>query len=66
MPNGPIDSLEFIIRRAISGSYNGNIYLDLCDDAWRVVEVAPRGWRVIDRPPVKFLRPAFRSAFARA
>jgi hypothetical protein len=31
MPNGPIDSLEFIIRRAISGSYNGNIHLDLSD-----------------------------------
>ena len=40
------------------GSYNGNIYLDLCDDAWRVVEVTPKGWRVVDRPPVKFLRPA--------
>jgi putative DNA primase/helicase len=40
------------------GSYNGNIYLDLCDDAWRVVEVTPKGWRVVDRPVVKFLRPA--------
>jgi putative DNA primase/helicase len=40
------------------GSYNGNIYLDLCDDAWRVAEVTPKGWRVTDRPPVKFLRPA--------
>jgi putative DNA primase/helicase len=40
------------------GSYNGNIYLDLCDDAWRAVEVTPKGWRVVDRPVVKFLRPA--------
>jgi putative DNA primase/helicase len=44
------------------GSYNGTIYLDLCDDAWRVVEITTRGWRVIDRPRVKFLR----SASARA
>jgi putative DNA primase/helicase len=40
------------------GGCNGDIYLDLCDDAWRVVQVTPKGWRVIDRPPVKFLRPA--------
>jgi putative DNA primase/helicase len=40
------------------GSYNGNIYLDLCDDAWRAVEITAKGWRVVDRPAVKFLRPA--------
>jgi len=44
------------------GSYNGSIYLDLCDDTWRAVEITPRGWRVVDRPRVKFLR----SASARA
>ncbi len=40
------------------GNYNGNVYLDLCDDAWRAVEVTAKGWRVVDRPAVKFLRPA--------
>ena len=40
------------------GDYNGNVYLDLCDDAWRAVEVTAKGWRVVDRPAVKFLRPA--------
>lgn len=44
------------------GSYNGKIYLDLCDDAWRAVEITAKGWRVIERPAVKFLR----SASARA
>lgn len=40
------------------GNQNGNVYLDLCDDAWRAVEVTAKGWRVISRPAVKFLRPA--------
>ncbi len=38
------------------GSSNGNIYLDLCNDAWRAVEITSKGWRVVDRPKVKFLR----------
>lgn len=40
------------------GNSNGNVYLDLCDDAWRAVEVTAKGWRVVERPAVKFLRPA--------
>jgi putative DNA primase/helicase len=40
------------------GSYNGNIYLDLCDEAWRAAEVTAKGWRIVSRPAVKFLRPA--------
>jgi len=44
------------------GAQNGKLYLDLCDDEWRAVEIAANGWRVIERPPVKFLR----SASARA
>jgi len=33
------------------GEFNGRLYLDLCDDAWRAVEVDATGWRVVDRPP---------------
>ncbi len=40
------------------GESNGHIYLDLCDDAWRAVEITAKGWRVIDRPAIKFLRSA--------
>ncbi len=32
------------------------LYLDLCDDAWRVVEVTATGWRILDRSPVHFIR----------
>ena len=32
------------------------VYLDLCDAAWRAVEVTPTGWTVITKPPVRFRR----------
>ena len=34
----------------------GNIYIDLCDGDWRVVEISPRGWRVLKDSPIKFRR----------
>lgn len=33
------------------------IYLDLGDPAWRAVEVAQDGWRIVSDPPVRFRRP---------
>jgi len=36
--------------------YKGKLYLDLCNDAWQVVEVGVDGWHVIDRAPVFFRR----------
>ena len=44
------------------GRRDGNIYIDLADDQCRAVEIVPakadtaERWRVIDRPPVRFLR----------
>ena len=46
---------EIYVRVATVGSH---LYLDLCDEAWRAVEVDPTGWRVIERPPVRFRRAA--------
>ena len=34
----------------------GNIYIDLCNPTWQVVEIAPHGWRAIDESPVRFRR----------
>ena len=34
----------------------GCIYLDLGDEHWRAVEIGPDGWRVLERPPVRFCR----------
>ncbi len=38
------------------GRHDGNLYLDLCDAAWRAVEIGAEGWRVIEKPPLKLLR----------
>jgi len=45
---------ETFIRVAVCG---GLRYLDLGDEARRAVEIAPHAWRVVENPPVKFLRP---------
>ncbi len=34
----------------------GKLYLDLCDEAWRAIEIDAYGWRLVERPPVYFTR----------
>lgn len=31
-------------------------WIDLCDDAWRAILVTAAGWRIVDRPPIRFRR----------
>lgn len=38
------------------GYYNDNIYIDIIDDKWRVIQVTAAGWKVIDQSPIKFRR----------
>jgi hypothetical protein len=44
---------EVFVRRA---AHAGKLYLDLCDDRWRAIEIDASGWRIVDEPPVLFLR----------
>ena len=44
---------EVFIRVA---GHDGKLYLDLADDAWRAVEIDRGGWRLVERPPVRFRR----------
>jgi hypothetical protein len=37
--------------------YDGKTYLDLADPDWNAVEISAGGWKVVENPPVKFLRP---------
>jgi len=41
-----------------SGAAEGKLYLDLCDEAWRCVEISKDGWQVIGSggSPVRFRR----------
>jgi hypothetical protein len=48
------DEHEVYVRIA---HMDGKIYVDLANDSWQAVEITPQGWRVVDRPPVKFRRP---------
>jgi hypothetical protein len=49
------DSPEYPVFHRIAEA-NGNVYLDLSDDLWRVVEVTPGGWWLAKDPPVRFIR----------
>jgi hypothetical protein len=62
--NHAIDDFE---RRAICSTitrdvhvrvagYDGEIYIDLCNDDWLAARVTPGGWRVVESPPVRFQR----------
>lgn len=55
--DGPVHETFTRVGRA-----GDRLYLDLCDDAWRAVEIAPDGWQVVSAPAVKLLRtPAMRA-----
>ncbi len=40
------------------GGIDGSLYLDLCDEAWRAIEITTTGWRVVENAPVRFRRAA--------
>jgi hypothetical protein len=33
------------------------LYLDLANERWQAVEIDSQGWRIVDRPTVRFIRP---------
>jgi hypothetical protein len=35
---------------------SGKLYIDLCDDEWRAVEISNGTWRIVADPPVRFRR----------
>jgi hypothetical protein len=37
--------------------HGDGIYVDLADDAWRVIEVTAQGWQVVSEAPARFRRP---------
>ena len=39
------------------GAANGALYLDLCNPKWQAIEADSKGWRLVDRPSVRFIRP---------
>jgi hypothetical protein len=37
-------------------NYNNNIYIDLCNKSWQVLEITSKGWNILNKSPVKFRR----------
>jgi hypothetical protein len=44
---------EVYVRTASVGD---RVYIDLADSSWSVIEIAPDSWRVLQSPPVRFIR----------
>jgi hypothetical protein len=38
------------------GAHNNRIYIDLCDDKRRAIEIGADGWTIIGEPPIRFCR----------
>ena len=49
------DGREMPVHIRIAG-HEGAIYIDLGDASWRAIKVTALGWKVIDEPPVRFVR----------
>src|SRR5262245_661694 len=50
------DAPERLVHLRVA-EHQGRLYLDLANAHWQAVEIASDGWRVIDKPPVRFRRP---------
>ena len=40
----------------VAQDHDGHLWLDLCDDQWRAIQVTKEGWKLVTNPPVRFLR----------
>jgi len=49
------DGPERLVHLRVGGQ-DEKLYLDLCDETWRAVEIDTEGWRVLDNPPIRFRR----------
>jgi primase-polymerase (primpol)-like protein len=38
------------------GEYGDAIYIDLCDNKWRAIEINASGWKITEHPPIRFMR----------
>lgn len=47
---------EFGVYCRIAPNGPESIIIDLCDPDWRVVEITPEGWQILQQSPVRFIR----------
>ena len=39
-----------------NGARDGKLYIDLCDDTWRCIEIDKNGWRILETHDLPFIR----------
>lgn len=49
--NAPVENVYLRVAEK-----DGKLYIDLADPRWRAVEIDASGWRIVDKPPVRFRR----------
>lgn len=49
------DGPEHTIHLRVA-EHGGSVYVDLANADWQAVEVSPKGWQVVQEPPVRFRR----------
>jgi hypothetical protein len=49
------DGYEHLVHVRVAG-HGGNVFLDLCNSDWQVVQITPQGWGIVDDPPIRFRR----------
>jgi len=61
------DALAVLVGRAIHdgdarrvhtrvAEHTGTVYIDLCDEQWRAIEITAAGWRIVHEAPVCLIR----------
>ena len=49
------DGPEYMLYNRVAPADDG-VWIDMADDKWRAIKVTPRGWQIIDDPPILFKR----------
>lgn len=54
--NAEFDGEEFETHNRVA-EHDGKIYVDMGDPSWRAIEIYEGSWKIINNPPIKFVRP---------
>ena len=47
---------QYILYNRVAPAKDGSIWLDMCDDKWRAIKITPKGWEIVNDPPILFKR----------
>ena len=47
---------EIEVHTRVAAGGEGQVFLDLCNEDWEVVEITGSGWRILQDPPLRFRR----------